>query len=940
MLNVGDVTFGLGADTKGLDRSLDRLRDFGRMVNQVAAAQSGAAQSTVRAFNNQEKAMRSAVKQAAEMQRAIRASGAPTTQQGQMLGQVTNSLNAYTRAMASGKLGVVDFTRINDRFGASMSKVSATLKNMPTPNKNVSKFSEVLNALESSAVLAAGPLSGIGSRIRALGSIMDKSTLAVAGFVAGIAAASVGIIKLSSSAIKASMEIARIESAFTAATGGVVQGQKEFDYTIDVANKLGLELASTARSYAQFTAATRGTRIEGEQTRKVFEATAMASTALRLSSEDTEGIIRALTQMMSKGTVQAEELRGQLGDRIPGAFRDAAAAMGVTERALGDMMKKGEVLSEDLLPKLAERWAMIYGGPAAANAQKLQASLNRLTTEQLLFNESLDEALGISDAYQGVIDGVTKLLRGLRENIGDIAEVFVVAAGAIAGFGAAMAAAFVISKWSAIVAILAKARLAVLAFNAALLLNPVVLAGVAAALAGAAIAYSMFNKKVKESTALQTDASIQGANAFINSQSKIVTASKEATDAYIEDVGRRLMASRLAITALDDELKTQEKLAATYKQPTVLPGGMVMENDNSKKLAAARKAFNEEGQRIITMQAELKKLNAIRGKAYNPSDLPTGDTGSGSAKPKLDKMTEANDELEVMKQRIEDINKLPDYWLKGTKSLEEFNKGLDNGKKLEAYRDKLILAGASQKELTEKTREFQQALEDSDAAEMRLKAIEERAKALEQVGGNALDAFGKFLEDLNDDTKSVSESFSDMITSIISDLRRLVIQETILKPLKDVLFGGGSGSSSSSGGGLFGSLGSIFGNALGSIFGGGSSGTSVANPNISGTSYMLPGRANGGPVSRGKPYIVGEYEPEIFVPSRSGTIVPGGGMGESTINLTIINKNGSQISQKKSNNGRNLEVTVDDMVAKIASDPSTKTARAVRQSSGRQIAGR
>ncbi len=937
MLNVGDVTFGLGADTRGLDRSLDRLRDFGRMVNQVASAQAGASQSTVRAFNSQEKAMRSAVKQAAEMQRAIRASTAPSAQQGQLLGQVTNSLNAYTRAMSSGKLGVVDFTRVNGRFGASMGKVNAALKALPKPDGNVSKFSEVLNALESSAVLAAGPLSGIGSRIRALGSIMDKSTLAVAGFTAGMAAATVGAIKLSSGAIKASMEVDRINAAFFAATGSMAQGSKEFEYTIGVANKLGLELGSSAKSYAQFMASTRGTRIEGEQTRKIFEATAMASTALRLSAEDTEGIIRALGQMMSKGTVQAEELRGQLGDRIPGAFRDAAAAMGVSTRTLGDMMKKGEVLSEDLLPKLAARWALIYGGPAAVQSQKLQASLNRLTTEQLLFNDALDKTLGISSTYQSIIDGTIGILQKFRENMSNVAEILTVAAGAVTGFATAMAATFVIGKWNAIIAVLAKARTAVLAFNAALLLNPVVLAGVAAALAGAAIAYTVFNKKVAESTKLQTQASMDGANDFIKSQQKIVTASKEATDAYIEDVGKRLQASRLSIIAMDDELRALEDKQKRWNDR--LPeSGSYLNPDIDK----ARRAFNEEGQRIITMQQQLKKLNEIRTKAYNPEDLPAGDTGTGTKKPKaikLDKMQEAIDDLEVIRQRTEELNSLPDYWLQGTDSLEKFNKGLDNGKKLEAYRDKLILAGASQEVLNQKTREFQQALEESDAAEMRMKAIQERAKELEKVGGDMLDSFGGFLEAIGDDTQSVSEDFDDMVTSIISSLRRLVIQETILKPLKDALFG----TDSSSGTSLWGALTSGLGNALGSWFGGStSSGTSVSNPNISGTSYMLPGRASGGPVMRGKAYMVGEEGPEPFIPKQNGTILPNGFMGGETQVNVIINNNSSnaQVSARKSNNGRDIEVTIDDMMAKVAGNPSSRTAKAMRQNSANRLQGR
>lgn len=41
-----------------------------------------------------------------------------------------------------------------------------------------------------------------------------------------------------------------------------------------------------------------------------------------------------------------------------------------------------------------------------------------------------------------------------------------------------------------------------------------------------------------------------------------------------------------------------------------------------------------------------------------------------------------------------------------------------------------------------------------------------------------------------------------------------------------------------------------------------------------GFNVQLPGRAAGGPVSAGSPYIVGERGPELFMPSGSGTIIP------------------------------------------------------------------
>jgi phage-related minor tail protein len=47
-------------------------------------------------------------------------------------------------------------------------------------------------------------------------------------------------------------------------------------------------------------------------------------------------------------------------------------------------------------------------------------------------------------------------------------------------------------------------------------------------------------------------------------------------------------------------------------------------------------------------------------------------------------------------------------------------------------------------------------------------------------------------------------------------------------------------------------------------------------------------RAMGGPVAAGKPYIVGERGPELFVSNASGRIIPnGGGAGGVTMNYSI-----------------------------------------------------
>jgi hypothetical protein len=53
------------------------------------------------------------------------------------------------------------------------------------------------------------------------------------------------------------------------------------------------------------------------------------------------------------------------------------------------------------------------------------------------------------------------------------------------------------------------------------------------------------------------------------------------------------------------------------------------------------------------------------------------------------------------------------------------------------------------------------------------------------------------------------------------------------------------------------------------------------------TQAGIAGRASGGPVMGGMPYIVGERGPELFTPGTSGTITPNGAMGGNNITINV-----------------------------------------------------
>jgi hypothetical protein len=78
----------------------------------------------------------------------------------------------------------------------------------------------------------------------------------------------------------------------------------------------------------------------------------------------------------------------------------------------------------------------------------------------------------------------------------------------------------------------------------------------------------------------------------------------------------------------------------------------------------------------------------------------------------------------------------------------------------------------------------------------------------------------------------------------------------------------------------------------------------------------IPGRATGGPVRAGSPYIVGERGPELMIPGKSGTIIPNnvlakGGRGGSA-KVTVNNYSGAQVDvqNRRSGDGDIIDIVV------------------------------
>lgn len=137
----------------------------------------------------------------------------------------------------------------------------------------------------------------------------------------------------------------------------------------------------------------------------------------------------------------------------------------------------------------------------------------------------------------------------------------------------------------------------------------------------------------------------------------------------------------------------------------------------------------------------------------------------------------------------------------------------------------------------------QYAETDKFLADIKERADEQLRAIAERQRQNVQDAFGDSL------TRAIEGDF-DSIGDLWKNLISRMAAEAISADLTAALFGRGQG----------GNLASLFGNIFGMFDG---------------------ARADGGPVSGGRTYLVGERGPELFTPNVSGAIIPNGAGGMS-----------------------------------------------------------
>lgn len=336
------------------------------------------------------------------------------------LGDATRSLgdisNLRGLSLAIERIVKLDMSRVAQQFTA----LSEALRKI-VPPPGIANLATQLNAIANAAnnagkaalntdrtfrKMGEGARAAHGS-VSALGNTFGTARNLLAGF--GVALGAVGFANFISEAFQAVTTLDAFANTVKAVEGSTAAVGKELGFISKLSKDTATDFGALASTFGKFSAAVITSGQSAQQAREIFESITKVARVLKLSGEDVRLSFLALEQMFSKGRVSSEELRRQLGERIPGAFNLFAKAAGVSTEQLNKMLQTGQVGIETI-PKFAKVLEETFGGGLQTALQSAQAALTRFSNALFLIQESFGRAF--FDAFR---DGLSDLSEELSD---------------------------------------------------------------------------------------------------------------------------------------------------------------------------------------------------------------------------------------------------------------------------------------------------------------------------------------------------------------------------------------------------------------------------------------------------------------------------------------------------------------------------------------------
>lgn len=287
----------------------------------------------------------------------------------------------YALSGRANKLGNEAFNRELAKLNQSLRETLSKFNKTTSKNNHSENASNGLDVLATSAIKAGTAIYSFQTALEAYKKVME-----------------IGLKK----------EASQRAAQFVLGDEGA---KRATDFVKNLANNTGVDQIETLSSFAKFSAGAGD--MNTDQKESLFSNVIGTSRLMGLSTEEINGILKAFEQMASKGKIQAEELRGQLGDRMAGAFQLFARSLGMTTEELDKAMKDGKVLSKDVLPKVSAEM-----GNMIAKAGGWEKIINSTQTQLGRLSNSWNNNLALM--FDGSQEGLTDFTRSLTNLLGSL----------------------------------------------------------------------------------------------------------------------------------------------------------------------------------------------------------------------------------------------------------------------------------------------------------------------------------------------------------------------------------------------------------------------------------------------------------------------------------------------------------------------------------------
>ena len=240
------------------------------------------------------------------------------------------------------------------------------------------------------------------------------------GASVGLAAQQARIQATAVADMVAQLNLAKTALAQVSANQADYNQKLEFSRQVSTDYSVGLQ--ATIEGYSKVTAAAAANGLTLKETETIYRGLLASGVAFGASQDDLQSIITATTQILSKGKISAEELSGQLGERIPGAVAKFAQATGRPLAQLAKDLQDGKVNIADFV-KFAkgqlddyDKAAKLIGSSPEKAGERLNLALTRMAESYGGFFQSV--GAGFQDFATKFINWINSQSQGIKTMVG------------------------------------------------------------------------------------------------------------------------------------------------------------------------------------------------------------------------------------------------------------------------------------------------------------------------------------------------------------------------------------------------------------------------------------------------------------------------------------------------------------------------------------------